>query len=180
MEGAVDRELLLLGLLMEGRMHGYRLNEYISDVMGLAAGVKRSSAYYTLDRLERDGYVSQEVEREGKRPPRRVYEIKEAGRAHFFALLRSQLGGYTQTYYADDAGVAFMDYLPPAEVAVLLSQKRDRVMGVMEQFRALPDHGQAWRHVVEHDVAHLEAELVWLDIVLSDLGGAPLLRGGVG
>ena len=63
MEGALDRELLLLGLLMEGRMHSYRLNEYISDVMGLAADVKRSSTYYTLDRLERDGYVSQEVER---------------------------------------------------------------------------------------------------------------------
>jgi len=59
--------------------------------------------------------------------------------------------------------------LPPAEVAVLLSQKRERVMGVMEQFRALPDQGQAWRHVVEHDLAHLEAELVWLDIVLRDL-----------
>lgn len=166
----MDRELLMLGLLMDGRMHGYRLNEYISTVMGLAAGVKRSTAYYTLERLERDGYVTQEIEREGRRPERRVYEITEAGRARFYALLRSQLGGFTQTYYADNAGVAFMDHLAPAETALLLVQKRERVIEVMDQFRALPDRGQSWRHVVEHDVAHLEAELVWIDIVLSDLG----------
>ena len=168
----MDRELLLLGLLMDGRMHGYRLNEYISSVMGLAAGVKRSTAYYALGRMERGGYVTQEVEREGRRPERRVYEITEAGRAHFFAQLRAQLGGFTQTYYSDNAGVAFMDHLAPAETARLLVQKRERVIDVMEQFRALPDRGQSWRHVVEHDVAHLEAELVWIDIVLSDLGSA--------
>ena len=165
----MDRELLLLGLLMDGRMHGYRLNEHISNVMGLAAGVKRSTAYYTLERLERDGYVTQEVEREGRRPERRVYEITEAGRARLFALLRSQLGGYTQTFYADNAGVAFMDYLAPAETIRLFTTKRERVMEVMDQFRAHPDRGQSWMHVVEHDVAHLEAELVWIDIVLSDL-----------
>ena len=165
----MDRELLMLGLLMDGRMHGYRLNEHISSVMGIAAGVKRSTAYYTLGRLERDGYVTQEIEREGRRPERRVYEITEAGRAHFYALLRSKLRGFTQTFYADNAGVAFMDHLGPAETARLLLQKRERVIEVMDQFRALPDRGQSWRHVVEHDVAHLEAELVWIDIVLSDL-----------
>ena len=165
----MDRELLLLGLLMDGRMHGYRLNEHISSVMGLAAGVKRSTAYYTLERLERDAYVTQEIEREGSRPERRVYEITEAGRARFFALLRAQLGGFARTYYSDNAGVAFMDRLAPAETARLLVQKRERVTEVMDQFRALPDRGESWRHVVEHDVAHLEAELVWIDIVLSDL-----------
>jgi DNA-binding PadR family transcriptional regulator len=154
---------------MDGRMHGYRLNEYISQVMGLAAGNKRSTAYYALGRLEKHGHVTEEVEREGRRPERRVYEITEAGRARFYALLRSQLGGYSQTYYPDNSGVAFMDRLAPAEAARLLAQKRERVMEVRNRFRALPDHGQSLRHVVEHDVAHLEAELVWIEIVLSDL-----------
>ena len=138
--------------------------------MAALAPLKRSTAYYTLVRLERDAYVTQEIEREGNRPERRVYEITEAGRARFFALLRAQLGGFARTYYSDNAGVAFMDRLASAETARLLVQKRERVTEVMDQFRALPDRGESWRHVVEHDVAHLEAELVWIDIVLSDLG----------
>ena len=166
----MDRELLLLGLLMDGKMHGYQLNEHISHAMGMAAGIKKSTTYYTLGRLERDRQVMQQVEREGMRPERRVYEITEAGRARFFALLRSRLGGFTQTYYADNAGVAFMDHLPSAETARLLTQKRERVREIMDDFRALPDRGQSWRHVLEHDIAHLEAELVWIDYVLSDLG----------
>ena len=51
-----------------------------------------------------------------------------------------------------------------------MTQKRERVREIMDDFRALPDRGQSWRHVLEHDIAHLEAELVWIDYVLSDLG----------
>ena len=39
------RQLLLLGILMDGKMHGYRLNEYIKHTMSFYTDLKKSTAY---------------------------------------------------------------------------------------------------------------------------------------
>ncbi len=166
------RQLLLLGLLLQGKMHGYRLSEHVEHVMGLYTDLKKSTAYYTLQKLEKVGYVEQETEREGKRPERRVYQITEKGRSYFLDLLRQHLIGFTRTYYVDDVGIAFMDQLSTAEARQLLAEKREKVQAVLQQFRELPEHGGNWRYVVSHNIVHLEADLAWLNSVLSGLDNA--------
>ena len=166
------RELLLLGVLLGGKMHGYRLNEYVTHAMGLYTDLKKPTAYYELEKLEKDGYVQHQLEREGKRPERRVYQITEKGRAHFLDLLRRHLSGFTRTYYGDDIGIVFMDQLPPAEAYQLLAEKREKVQAVLKQFQEHPDHGGSWHYVVRHNIAHLEADLAWLNSVLDELGDA--------
>ena len=109
-------QLLLLGILQRGDMHGYRLNDHVQDIMRMYTDIKKSTIYYTLEKLEKDGFVDQEVEREGRRPERRVYRISSKGREYFFELLRKYLGDYTRTYYADDIGIAFIEQLPADEV----------------------------------------------------------------
>lgn len=163
------RQLLLLGVLLGGKMHGYRLNEYVTHAMSLYTDLKKSTAYYTLEKLEKDGYVQIEVEREGRRPERRVYQITEKGRACFFDLLRRHLSGFTRTYYVDDIGIAFMDQLSTAQARQLLAEKREKIQAVLQQFRGLPGHGGNWRHVISHNIAHLEVEVAWLNSVLSEL-----------
>ncbi|MGB2798497.1 MAG: PadR family transcriptional regulator [Dehalococcoidia bacterium] len=163
------RQLLLLGVLLGGKMHGYRLNEYVTHAMSLYTDLKKSTAYYTLQKLEKDGYVQIEVEREGRRPERRVYQITEKGRACFFDLLRRHLSGFTRTYYVDDIGIAFMDQLSTAQARQLLAAKREKIQAVLQQFRGLPGHGGNWRHVISHNIAHLEVEVAWLNSVLSEL-----------
>lgn len=166
------RQLLLLGVLLGGKMHGYRLNEYVTHAMSLYTDLKKSTAYYTLEKLEKDGYVQIEVEREGRRPERRVYQITEKGRACFFDLLRRHLSGFTRTYYVDDIGIAFMDQLSTAQARQLLAEKREKIQAVLQQFRGLPGHGGNWRHVISHNIAHLEVEVAWLNSVLSELDDA--------
>ncbi len=166
------RQLLLLGLLLGGKMHGYKLNEYVTHAMSLYTDLKKPTAYYTLEKLEKDGYVQQEVEREGKRPERHVYQITEEGRPYFLDLLRQHLSGFTRTYYADDVGIAFMDQLPTAEARQLLAEKREKIQTLLQQFREHPKHGENWRYVVSHNIAHLEADLAWLNSVLSELDDA--------
>ena len=165
------RELLLLGVLLGGKMHGYRLNEYVTHAMGLYTDLKKPTAYYELEKLEKEGYVQHELEREGKRPERRVYQITKKGRAHFFDLLRRHLSGFTRTYYGDDIGIAFMDQLSDAEARELLAEKREKILALLTKFHELPEHGGNWRYVVRHNIAHLEADLAWLDGVLGELGG---------
>ena len=163
------QQLLLLGILLAGKMHGYRLNEYVTHAMSLYTDLKKSKAYYTLEKLEREGYVQHEVEREGKRPERRVYQITQKGRFYFLGLLREHLKSYTRTYYADDVGVAFMNQLATAEVRQLLAEKREKVQTLLQQFREHPEHGENWRYVVSHNIAHLEADLAWINNILRDM-----------
>jgi DNA-binding PadR family transcriptional regulator len=166
----VIRQLLLLGILMDGKMHGYRLNEYIKHTMGFYTDLKKSTAYYILDQMEKEGYVSCETEREGKRPERRVYGITEPGKAYFHELLRDCLAGYTPTSYGDDICVAFIDKLPPAETHALLEGKRRKIVARLEIFKEHKEHGGGWQYVISHNMAHLKADLTWVDSILKEGG----------
>ena len=104
-------QLILLGILMEGNMHGYQLNDYVKHAMILYTDLKKSTTYFVLDKLEKEGYVSHEIEREGKRPERRVYEITQKGKVRFYELLRECISGYAPIHLTDDIGVAFIDLL---------------------------------------------------------------------
>lgn len=168
----MSQQLLLLGALLGERMHGYQLSEYVSHTMGLCTDLKKPTVYYTLEKLEKDGYIQQEVEREGRRPERRVCQITEKGRAYFLNLLRENLCDFTRTYYADDIGIAFLDRLPAAEARQLLSEKCQRIESALHQFQELPEHGGNWRYVIRHHIAHLEADIAWANSILSEMDDA--------
>ena len=163
------QQLILLGILLDGKTHGYRLNEYVTHVMGMYADIKKSTVYYTLEKLEKDGYVEHETEREGKRPERRVYQITGKGKSYFLQLLRDNLGEFTRTYFNDDIGVAFMDQLSTPEVSELLGKKRGLIQSALKQFEEVPDHGGNWHYVISHNIAHLEADLAWIDSMLREI-----------
>ena len=163
------QKLILLGILLGGKMHGYRLNEYVTHTMSLYTDIKKSKVYFTLGKLEKDGYIEHEIEREGKRPERRVYQITEEGKSHFLQLLRGNLGEFTRAYFNDDIGIAFMNQLPAREVRELLEKKRGMIKSSLDQFKEVPDHGGNWQYVINHNVSHLEADLTWIDSTLNDI-----------
>ena len=160
------QQLIILGILLSGKTHGYRLNEYVTHVMDLYTDIKKSTVYYTLGKLEKDGYVEHEIEREGKRPERRVYQITKEGKSYFLQLLRDNLGEFTRTYFNDDIGIAFMDQLSTPEVRELLIKKRGIIQSALKPFKEVPDHGGNWHYVISHNIAHLEADLTWIDSIL--------------
>ena len=163
------QQLLILGVLLEGRMHGYRLNEYVAHAMGMYTDVKKSTLYYTLEKLKTGGYITKELEREGKRPERGVYEVTEKGRGYFLELLRNHLRNYNRTYFADDIGIVFMHQFSSDEIRQLLEEKREKIQEILQQFQSHPEHGEHLNYVISHNVAHLEADLNWLDGVMREL-----------
>ncbi|NJN15915.1 MAG: PadR family transcriptional regulator [Oscillochloris sp.] len=163
----MDRQLLLLGLLRAQEMHGYQLNEFIDRQMAFCVDLKRSTAYYLLDKLCREGYVSEEAGRAGNRPERRIYRITESGELRFQALLRENLATYMPPTFPQDIGVIFQTQLPPEERRNLLDARRAaleahkaQLMGLAAQ---LPHDHQP---IVEHHLLHVEAELTWVDRLL--------------
>jgi DNA-binding PadR family transcriptional regulator len=74
---------VLLGLLLDGPSHGYDLARAFAPttVIGGVVHMGTSHLYALLTRLERDGLIAGELREQGLRPPRRVYQITETGRA---------------------------------------------------------------------------------------------------
>lgn len=164
----MDRQLLLLGLLRGQEMHGYQLNEFIDRQMAFCVDLKRSTAYYLLDKLCREGLVSQELGREGNRPERRIYRITPAGEQRFQELLRHNLAEYAPPMYGIDIGVIYQGHLPAAEAAGLLHERRAAMLAHRAELEGLratlpPGHSA----VVEHHLVHLDAELAWLDRLIA-------------
>src|SRR5690606_12464627 len=120
--------LLLLGLLMAQRQHGYSINEFIERNLGRVSGMKRATAYALLEKLERDGLARMEtVETVGNYPPRKVYAITDAGREAFFALLQQLLVDTEQGSSAAEIALMFVDWLERERVVELLKERAQRL-----------------------------------------------------
>ena len=172
----MERELLLLGLLRRAHMHGYQLHEFIERDLATCTDLKKPTAYFLLDKMTRLGWVAQREEREGNRPPRRVYQVTPAGEAQFQRLLRENLGSHAITRFPGDAGLMFADALPPAEALALLGERRMALEADLVAARAAPPHAGAPQLIIEHRIVHLESELRWLDEVMDRLAQGAEIR----
>lgn len=74
-------ENALLGLLRREPRHGYELaREFAPDTpLGEVVHLEMSMLYALLKKLERDGQVRSAMQMQGSRPPRKVFELTEAG-----------------------------------------------------------------------------------------------------
>lgn len=165
----MEKKLLLLGLLRRQEMHGYQLNEFIDNNLSLCTDLKKATAYYLLDKMAADGWISAATEQEGNRPPRHVYRLTEAGERAFQQLLRENLGQYAPANFPGDVGVAFLDWLEPADALPLLEEQKRQVQSRLEKMRAVPTHAGSLQLIFSHQARHLQAECDWLDEVIEKL-----------
>ena len=165
----MERELLLLGLLQKEEMHGYQLHEFIDSFMQTCVDLKKSTAYYLLEKMAKEGYVTRTEEREGNRPPRRVYHLTPAGEAHYLELLRQNLASYLPAKFPGDTGLTFLDNLPADETVLLLQQRRAQLAEALAVIEQAPTHTGSLQYMIEHQHIHLQSELNWLDSVIKRL-----------
>lgn len=78
-EDVREPTLLLLSALAPGPKHGYALMEAVADLSGGRVRLKPGSLYATLDRLEREGLVSEAGTEVVSGRHRRYYELTDAG-----------------------------------------------------------------------------------------------------
>jgi DNA-binding PadR family transcriptional regulator len=165
----MEKKLLLLGLLRRQEMHGYQLNEFIDNNLSLCTDLKKPTAYYLLDQMCKDGWISSETVQEGNRPPRRVYRLTDAGETAFQQLLREGLSSYQPVNFPGDIGIAFLDWLAPSEALPLLEQQKSQLSARLDEIRAIPHHAGSLGMIFSHQIQHLQAELAWLDEVIATL-----------
>lgn len=163
----MERELLLLGLLRRENMHGYKLNEFIERDMAACMDLKKPTAYFLLDKMAKQGWISMQEKREGNRPPRRVYKVTAKGEMEYQRMLRQNLATFSETKFPGDVGLGFADDLAPNEVLLLLAERRAALAARLDELSTVPEHRGALQLIVRHQQFHLETELRWLDQVIA-------------
>lgn len=174
--------LTVLALLMEMPMHPYRMQQLITSrgkdrVVNVS---QRASLYSTIDRLTRDGLIQvAEVERDGSRPERSVYEISDAGRAAARGWLTEMLSVPKHGFPEFHAALALAPVLEPDELAALLRSRREALAeDVAALQQELAEATAFLPRVVLLDgeivVRAREAELGFIDDVLAELASGSL------
>jgi DNA-binding PadR family transcriptional regulator len=81
--------MVILWLLSEGPLHGYRIRSILEDeALNFWFPIDPGSIYTVLRTLAKNEYIAEvAVEQEGLRPQRTKYRITRAGRKHLAALL---------------------------------------------------------------------------------------------
>ena len=93
----------LLALLAGGQSHGYELKASFEQAVGPQWGeFNIGHVYQVLDRLEREGFVSERVVHQADRPDKTVYRLTRAGRAELERWLEAPFvreGGYRDDFF---------------------------------------------------------------------------------
>jgi DNA-binding PadR family transcriptional regulator len=165
----MDRELLLLGLLRQEEMHGYRIVERVEAELRYCTDLKKPTVYFLLGKMEKAGWVARTRSRQGKRPPRWVYHITDSGEAQFQLFLRQNLSTYAPSRFPGDVGLAFLTAVAPQEAADRLDERRTQAEAELKALRQAPVQRGSTEWVLSHQRAHLESEVRWLEALIGAL-----------
>ncbi len=162
---------VLMGLLVSGERHGYDLKREHDEVFAGAKPLAFGQVYATLERLQKKQHVEAvEVERVDG-PDRTVFAITAEG--------RSELDRWLAEVEAPAPHVA--NPLAVKATIALLVGSEDQARGYLAEQRAA--HLERMRHftkrktdpaasitevlAADYAIAHLDADLQWLDLALD-------------
>ncbi len=165
----MERKLLLLGMLRLHKMYGYQLNEFIDSHLGASIHLKKPTVYHLLNKMAADGWVTYKEERQGNRPPRRVYAITPPGETAFQQMLRQSLADYKPAEFRSDISLAFLDSISAEEALPLLQKRRSIIEELLQTIRGHAEHPGSLQLMIEHQLRHLEVELEWADEVIAQI-----------
>lgn len=165
--------LLVLWLLSEGPLHGYRVKKILDDQsLSFWFPVEYASIYSVLKSLVKKGYVKViAVERDGRRPERTRYAISLTGRKHLVELLTRawrELPGPADPF---QLALAARSELTADQVNDLTAERIGALHERLGQLEVLARSAPA-PEMVGRLIALTSAELTWCRALQEKQGGA--------
>ncbi len=154
--------LSFLGLLETGPQHGYGMKTVYDDWFATSRPLKAGQIYSTLGRLERDGLVTVQSSEAGQGPDRKMYAITPDG----VEALESWLST-PQSPKATSLGPIYAKVV----VALITGRSAERILTDqraahlerMRELRRLKDAPFESRLAADYLIAHLQADLDWIE-----------------
>lgn len=165
---------IILGLLASKPMTGYDIKSLFRGLSWLIEVPSYGSLYPTLHELLEEGLVTVRVEPGQGKPPRKLYQVTEAGQQalkKWFAT--PEITELSVKAFARQLILA--DCFSPAELAKYLEQRRTQLASYVERTASSAknpgsDNGRLG-HWLIHDYGAMiaRAELTWLEARLAEL-----------
>jgi DNA-binding PadR family transcriptional regulator len=163
--------MAMLGLLDAGPSHGWALKQRYDRLLGQGRELKFGQVYATLARLERDGLVSDVGFAPGGGAERRVYAITERGVEDFDTWLATPglPGGRPAELFAK----VVLALVAGRSPALVLAAQQRVYLGRMRELTAARHDGDAIDRLAgDYEIAHLEADLGWIELAAARLSAA--------
>jgi PadR family transcriptional regulator, regulatory protein AphA len=166
--GPLSPEYALLGLLAIQPDHGYNLHQRLVADLGQIWHISLSQTYNILNRLKAQGYITEILQDQEKRPSRRQFHLTPAGRQRFEkwfdtpsrdSVRSIRVEFTTRLYFANTLDAAKVDHLIDEQVAEIqfgLERLRSAITG-------LPPEQVFNRLGLELRISQLESIAAWLE-----------------
>ncbi len=119
-------ELMILGFLAEGSLHGYDLRRRMEELHGFTRPISFGTLYPAIARMVSAGFVRQEAGPGKAAAGRITLHLTEAGRAALYERLRSASGTDITDGHRFMVVLAFLSFLPErAERDAVLQRRLD-------------------------------------------------------
>ncbi|GCE15413.1 PadR family transcriptional regulator [Tengunoibacter tsumagoiensis] len=180
-------ELFVVGELMNGPQHGYKLHAIIQRILGPFHRLSWGTLYPLIRRLEQQGLITFESEQddttasqERHRQTRKLYHLTDAGREHFFTLMRDP-GEYDSDY--PDLFVVKLSKFSLVDAALqlaVLQQYREYLHILREHYArgssmvvsnpGIQDQERPFiLQLADYHIHSCDATLAWLETKITDL-----------
>lgn len=170
---SMPAEHAVLALLAAGggTGHGYDLARQFQagQPLGEVLRLEPSMLYHHLKKLERNGWVTTEVEPQGSRPPRQVHTLTEAGRAEVDGWLVEPVERTREIRLDFLVKLYFVRRLAPQSVPALIDRQRVVLTGALTRLRNQTATGTGnedarfTRDVLDLRLRQTQAAIDWLD-----------------
>jgi DNA-binding PadR family transcriptional regulator len=178
-------DAIILGLLLEEPMHGYRMRKSIEEKgLDQVANVRKlASIYQALKRLMSLGLIEvRQAAQSDSHPERVVYSITDLGRESGVAWLTRMLATFGASFPEFPAAISLLSMLPPDELRKEFAARARAIGNELSKLNAKRQDAGPWakllRALGEYRIALLEAELTWADTVMEHLMSASIASAG--
>lgn len=108
-------ELMILGFLSEGRLHGYELRRRMEELSGHARKISDGTLYPAITRLAKAGYVTKESEPGTAGAQRQTLGLTDSGYVRLQAILKDASGLNITDLTHFSTVLTFLSVLPDAQ-----------------------------------------------------------------
>jgi DNA-binding PadR family transcriptional regulator len=174
--------LAVLTCLYERPMHPYEMAQTLrSRAKHESVRLNYGSLYGVVESLERQGLVrAVETFRQGRRPPRTVYEITDAGRTEMDDWLSQLLSVPIKEFPQYEAALSFLPGVPPDEAVTLLRRRCEAIEVRLDQLQASEEVAskrglpRLFSIEGEYEMALLRTELEFTRSLIADIEAGSL------
>ncbi len=167
----------ILGLLNYEPMTGYELKKMIDISISHFWPAVQSQIYKTLNRLEKDEWLTVETIPQETRPPRKVYSITTLGRKEFLNWLETSQP-YTGTRITWMVQLFFAGQMGDAKILSILKNLLENLQHRLQAFTMIPEENREtlqdddprdrffWLLTADYGVAQTISQIQWLKKVI--------------